>query len=105
MGDMDIVAGDIRDPWLMRDLLSDVEVVFHLAALIGIPYSYVAPGSYVDTNIHGTLNVLEAARANGVLRFVQTSTSEVYGNAPRLPIDENSPLRAQSPYQRVEDRC
>ena len=96
--EMEIVLGDIRDPSLMREVVSGVEIVFHLAALIAIPYSYVAPASYVETNVCGTLNMLEAARACHVQRFVQTSTSEVYGNAPQLPIHEASPLRAQSPY-------
>ncbi len=76
----------------------DIEVVFHLAALIAIPYSYVAPESFIDTNVRGTLNVLEAARRAGVRRFIQTSTSEVYGTPDALPIRETHPLQAQSPY-------
>lgn len=92
------ILGDIRDPDCVRASAEGVEVIFHLAALIGIPYSYLAPGSYVETNIQGTLNVLQAARAHGVSRLVHTSTSEVYGTALRVPIDENHPLQGQSPY-------
>ena len=97
-GDMEIVAGDIRDPDLVRGVMADVEIVCHLAALIAIPYSYRAPDSYVQTNVTGTLNMLQAARAAGVERFVQTSTSEVYGTARYVPIDEAHPLQPQSPY-------
>lgn len=96
--DMEIVLGDVRDPVQMRTLAQGVDVIYHLAALIAIPYSYQAPGSYVDTNIQGTLNVLEAAKAANVARIVQTSTSEVYGTAQYAPIDEKHPLQAQSPY-------
>ena len=74
------------------------DTVFHLAALIAIPYSYIAPSSYVDTNIHGTLNVLQAARDLGISRFIHTSTSEVYGSAQFVPITEDHPLVGQSPY-------
>ncbi len=95
---IEIVLGDIRDATRMRTLLAGVDTVFHLAALIGIPYSYHAPESYVDTNVRGTLNLLEAARQAGVRRFVQTSTSEVYGTARHVPIDEGHPLVGQSPY-------
>jgi NAD dependent epimerase/dehydratase len=97
-GDLEVVAGDVRDPGQMRAVVEGSEVVFHLAALIAIPYSYEAPASYVATNVSGTLNLLEAARAAGVRRFVHTSTSEVYGTAQTVPIDERHPLRAQSPY-------
>jgi dTDP-glucose 4,6-dehydratase len=93
-----VVAGDIRDPRVVHDAVKDREVVFHLAALIAIPYSYRAPRSYVETNVLGTLHVLEAARELGVSRVVHTSTSEVYGTARRVPIDEDHPLSAQSPY-------
>src|SRR5690348_7729616 len=79
--DIEIIAGDIRDPDLVRSLTADIEIVFHLAALIAIPYSYQASESYVQTNVIGTLNLLQAARASGVARFIQTSTSEVYGTA------------------------
>jgi NAD dependent epimerase/dehydratase len=96
--DIEIVAGDIRDRDSVRNAMKDAEVVFHLAALIGIPYSYHAPESYVEANIKGTLNVLQAARELGVKRVVHTSTSEVYGTARRVPIDERHPLQGQSPY-------
>ncbi len=95
---MEIVLGDIRDLDRLRRLTEGAEVVFHLAALIGIPYSYEAPLSYVRTNVEGTLNVLQAAREAGVERVVHTSTSEVYGTAQYVPIDESHPLQAQSPY-------
>lgn len=92
------VSGDIRDPHQMMALVVGQDVVFHLAALIAIPYSYDAPGSYVDTNVHGTLNLLTAAREAGVSRFIHTSTSEVYGSAQFTPITEAHPLQGQSPY-------
>lgn len=95
---MDIVAGDIRDPHGVKDAMKDCDVVMHLAALIAIPYSYHSPDSYVDTNIKGTLNVLQAARELGVERVVHTSTSEVYGTAQFVPITEQHPLQGQSPY-------
>lgn len=95
---IDIQLGDIRDARFVEDATQDVEVVFHLAALIAIPYSYVAPESFIDTNVRGTLNALEAARRHGVRRFIQTSTSEVYGTPATLPITEAHPLHAQSPY-------
>lgn len=90
--------GDVRDGAAMRRLVDGHDTVFHLAALIGIPYSYAATQSYVDVNVHGTLNMLEAARAADVGRFVHTSTSEVYGSAQTKPITEEHPLHAQSPY-------
>jgi NAD dependent epimerase/dehydratase len=95
---LDVRLGDIRDARFVEAATDGVEVVFHLAALIAIPYSYVAPASFVETNVSGTLNVLEAARRAGVARFIQTSTSEVYGTPDVLPITEDHPLRAQSPY-------
>lgn len=95
---LEVVAGDIRDPQLCSDIVRGCDRVLHLAALISIPYSYTAPDSYIDTNIRGTLNLLLAARSVGVKRFVQTSTSEVYGTAQYVPIDEHHPLNAQSPY-------
>src|SRR4051812_47512049 len=95
---LDIRLGDIRDARFVEGAVAGVEIVFHLAALIAIPYSYVAPESFIDTNIRGTLNVLEAARAAGVHRLIQTSTSEVYGTPDALPIRGSHPLRAQSPY-------
>jgi len=95
---IEIVAADVRDPYAMRSLVRGAETVFHLAALIGIPYSYIAPASYVETNVGGTLNLLEAARSEGVERLVVTSTSETYGTAQYTPIDEVHPAVAQSPY-------
>ncbi len=95
---VEVVAGDVRDRTQMRSLVQGCGVVFHLAALIAIPYSYAAPDSYIDTNVKGTLNLLEAAREHGVARFVQTSTSEVYGTARSVPITEEHPWQAQSPY-------
>ena len=97
-GEMEVLAGDVRDPGSVAQAVEGVEVVFHLAALIAIPYSYQAPASYVATNIQGTLNVLQAARQAGVARLVHTSTSEVYGTAQRVPIAEDHPLVGQSPY-------
>lgn len=95
---LEVRLGDVTDPYLVRDLIAGCEVVFHLAALIGIPYSYHAPASYVATNINGTLNVLEACRQAKTRRVIVTSTSEVYGTALYTPIDENHPLQGQSPY-------
>lgn len=95
---LDIRAGDITDRDSVRTALQGVNVVFHLAALIAIPYSYHAPYSYVRTNVEGTLNLLQAAREQGVERFIHTSTSEVYGTARSVPINETHPLQAQSPY-------
>ncbi len=97
-GDIEVVAGDIADRDSVSHAMRGVDVVFHLAALIGIPYSYQAPLSYVRTNIDGTLNVLQAARAHGVSRVLHTSTSEAYGTALYAPIDEQHPLQGQSPY-------
>lgn len=95
---IDVVPGDVRDPFSIAKAIADREVVFHLAALISIPYSYRSPQTYVETNVTGTLNVLEAARTSGVERVVQTSTSESYGTAQYTPIDEAHPLQGQSPY-------
>lgn len=95
---MEIVSGDVEDPFFTAHAVKGMDTVFHLAALIGIPYSYVAPGHYVSTNVNGTLNVLEACRALGVRRLVHTSTSETYGTAQYAPIDERHPLQGQSPY-------
>ncbi|WP_374322073.1 NAD-dependent 4,6-dehydratase LegB [Aquipseudomonas alcaligenes] len=95
---IEVVSGDVRDPHFCKHITRDVDVVFHLAALIAIPYSYVAPDSYVDTNVKGTLNICQAAKENGVKRVIHTSTSEVYGTAQYVPIDEKHPLQAQSPY-------
>ena len=96
--EIEVVTGDIRDPHCCADLLKAIDVVFHLAALIPIPYSYRAPDSFVETNVRGTLNLCQAARVAGVARFVHTSTSEVYGTAQYVPIDEKHPLSPQSPY-------
>ncbi len=95
---IEILNGDVRDAHYCKHITKDVDIVFHLAALIAIPYSYVAPDSYVDTNIRGTLNICQAAMENGVKRVIHTSTSEVYGTAQYVPIDEKHPLQAQSPY-------
>ncbi|CAI8952586.1 NAD-dependent 4,6-dehydratase LegB [Methylocaldum szegediense] len=95
---VDVVTGDIRDPHFCRQLLRGVDSVFHLAALIAIPYSYRAPDSYIDTNVKGTLNICQAALEAGVKRVIHTSTSEVYGTAQYVPIDEKHPLQPQSPY-------
>ena len=96
--EIEIIPADIRDPVAVQAAVRGVDVVLHLAALIAIPYSYVSPGSYVDTNIQGTLNVVQAARDHGVRRCVCTSTSEVYGTAQFVPITEDHPLVGQSPY-------
>jgi NAD dependent epimerase/dehydratase len=98
LSDLQVVTGDIRDAAVCHQLVKDIDVVFHLAALIAIPYSFRAPDSYVDTNVKGTLNLCQAARANGVQKIVHTSTSEVYGTAQYVPIDEKHPFGPQSPY-------
>jgi dTDP-glucose 4,6-dehydratase len=95
---IEVVAGDIRDGVALQQAMRGCDRVLHLAALVGIPYSYAAPASYVDVNVKGTLNVVEAARQLGVAKVVVTSTSEVYGTARRVPIDEDHPLVGQSPY-------
>jgi NAD dependent epimerase/dehydratase len=95
---LEVVTGDVRDPNYCREICKGIDIVFHLAALIAIPYSYVAPDSYVDTNVKGTLNICQAARDCGVKRILVTSTSEVYGTARYVPIDEKHPLQPQSPY-------
>ena len=97
-GNFEKVLGDIRDQSNINSLSKDTDVIFHLASLIGIPYSYIAPQSYIDTNVSGTLNVLEAAKNNNVKKIIHTSTSEVYGTAKFVPISENHPLSGQSPY-------
>ena len=95
---LEIVCGDVRDPHFCKHIVKNVDLIFHLAALIAIPYSYVAPDSYVDTNVKGTLNICQAARENGNIRVIHTSTSEVYGTAQYVPIDEKHPKQPQSPY-------
>ncbi len=96
--DLEIVCGDVRDPDFCREICRGIDTVYHLAALIAIPYSYLAPDSYVDTNIKGTLNMCQAARDAACRRIVVTSTSEVYGTAKYVPIDEKHPRQPQSPY-------
>jgi NAD dependent epimerase/dehydratase len=98
LAQVDVVAGDILDPFFVQRAVKDCQVVFHLAALIAIPYSYVAPSAYAQANVVGTVNVLEACRLTGVQRIVHTSTSECYGTARYVPIDEEHPLQGQSPY-------
>ena len=95
---VEVISGDVRDFHNCKDITKDVDLIFHLAALIAIPFSYYAPNSYVDTNIKGTLNICQAARENNVERLIHTSTSEVYGTAKYIPIDENHPTQPQSPY-------
>lgn len=95
---LNVITGDIRDENSVRQAVKNVDVVFHLAALIAIPYSYVAPSSYIDTNIRGTLNVLQACKDFDIEKVMTTSTSEVYGTAKYVPIDENHPVQGQSPY-------
>ena len=96
--EIEVVLGDITDPHSSIRVVQGQEIIFHLAALIAIPYSYIAPAHYVATNCCGTVNLLEASRHHGVERFVHTSTSETYGTAQYAPIDEAHPLRGQSPY-------
>ena len=96
--DIEVLSGDIRDLNYCKSISKNMDIIFHLAALIAIPFSYVSPGSYVETNIKGTLNICQAANENGVSRLIHTSTSEVYGTAQYVPIDEKHPLQPQSPY-------
>ena len=98
LSQIEVVCGDIRDPYGVKKAIEGVDMVFHLAALIAIPFSYHSPDAYVDTNIKGTLNVLQAAKELNVERVLITSTSEVYGTAKYVPIDENHPFQGQSPY-------
>jgi NAD dependent epimerase/dehydratase len=95
---LEIVTGDVQDPYFCKKIVMGVDVVFHLAALIAIPYSYIASDSYVETNIKGTLNICQAAKESGGIRLINTSTSEVYGTAQYVPIDEKHPKQPQSPY-------
>jgi dTDP-glucose 4,6-dehydratase len=95
---LEVVLGDVTDPYQMMQVVEDCDTVFHLAALIGIPYSYQAPASYVNTNVLGTLHLAQAARKHSVRRFIHTSTSEVYGTARYVPMNEEHPLQGQSPY-------
>ncbi|MFA6238857.1 MAG: NAD-dependent 4,6-dehydratase LegB [Bacteriovorax sp.] len=96
--EIEVVNGDIRDSFFCNEITKGIDTIFHLAALIAIPYSYKAPQSYVDTNINGTLNICKAAMENGATKIVHTSTSEVYGTAKYVPINELHPLQPQSPY-------
>ena len=98
LNDVEVVSGDIRDSHKVRKVIEGIDVVFHLAALISIPFSYQSPESYIDTNVKGTLNVLQASMDYKVSRIITTSTSEVYGTAQYAPIDEKHPLQPQSPY-------
>jgi NAD dependent epimerase/dehydratase len=98
LNNVEVLTGDVRDPHYCKHVTKGVDVIFHLAALIAIPYSYIAPDSYVDTNVRGTLNICQAALENGCERVIHTSTSEVYGTAQYVPIDEKHPLQPQSPY-------
>jgi len=95
---LEVITGDIRDPHYCKAITKNIDTIFHLAALIAIPYSYIAPDSYIDTNVKGTLNICQAAKENGVSRLIHTSTSEVYGTAKYVPIDEKHPKNPQSPY-------
>lgn len=98
LNEIEVLTGDIRDPFFCKTITKGVNTVFHLGALISIPYSYIAPASYIDTNVKGTLNMCQAAVDNECDRFIHTSTSEVYGTAQYVPIDEKHPLQPQSPY-------
>jgi NAD dependent epimerase/dehydratase len=95
---LEIISGDIRDAHFCKQLCKDVDIIYHLAALIAVPYSYIAPDGYIDTNVKGTLNICQAARENTNTRLIHTSTSEVYGTAHYVPIDEKHPKQPQSPY-------
>ena len=98
LNQVEIFAGDIRDPFTVRKAVKDVDIICHLAALIGIPYSYIAPDSYIDTNVKGTLNVVQAAKSYNLEKVIITSTSETYGSAIYVPMDEKHPYQPQSPY-------
>ena len=98
LGAVNFISGDVRDPFFCAGACKGVDIVFNLAALIAIPYSYIAPQSYIETNVSGAMNICQAALANGASRVIQMSTSEVYGTAEYVPIDEGHPLRPQSPY-------
>lgn len=95
---VEVLSGDVRDPFAVKNAVQDCKTILHLAALIAIPYSYTSPASYIDTNVMGTLNVLEAAKTLGIDSFIHTSTSEVYGTADFVPMTEAHPLKGQSPY-------
>ena len=96
--EIEILSGDIRDPHYCKAISQNVEIIFHLASLISIPFSYTSPDNYVETNVKGTLNICQAAKENDVKKLIHTSTSEVYGTAKTIPISEDHPLQPQSPY-------
>lgn len=98
LNQIEVVSGDVRDPNFCNEITKNVDTIFHLAALIAIPYSYIAPDSYIDTNVKGTANICRAALTAGTKKVIITSTSEVYGTAQYVPINESHPLQAQSPY-------
>jgi len=98
LDEIEVISGDIRDAGFCRKITEEIDIIFHLAALIAIPYSYIAPQSYIDTNVTGTLNICQAALDNNCKKIIHTSTSEVYGTADYVPIDEKHPLKPQSPY-------
>lgn len=98
LSDIEVIPGDIRDPHFVKKITRGIDIIFNLAALIAVPYSYTAPASYVGTNVNGTLNICQAGLENGCERVIHTSSSEVYGTAQYVPIDETHPLQAQSPY-------
>lgn len=98
LGEIEVIMGDLRDNHAIRRAAEDMEIIFHLGSLIAIPYSYIHPSEVIETNVLGTLNILNAARENGVGKLIHTSTSEVYGTAQYVPIDEKHPLQGQSPY-------
>jgi len=98
LDNIEIISGDIRDSDFIYKITKNIDIIYHLAALIAIPYSYIAPRSYIDTNVIGTLNILQGAKQNSCSKIISTSTSEVYGTAQYEPIDENHVLQAQSPY-------
>jgi NAD dependent epimerase/dehydratase len=95
---LNIILGDVRDPNFCNEIVKEMDIIFHLAALIAIPYSYIAPDSYIDTNVKGTLNICQSAKKHGNIRVIHTSTSEVYGSALYVPMDEKHPMQPQSPY-------
>lgn len=98
LNEIEVICGDVKDPHFIKKITKNIDIIFHLAALIAIPYSYIAPDSYIDTNIKGTLNICQAGLENKVEKIIHTSTSEVYGTAQYVPIDEKHPLQPQSPY-------
>lgn len=98
LDEFEVISGDVRDPFLCKEITKNIDFIFHLAALIAIPYSYISPNSYIETNVNGTLNICQAALFNNCSKLIHISTSEVYGTALYVPIDEKHPLQPQSPY-------